>query len=299
MVGVQGIDAELAQGRENALLTEWTDQKVLVNTFQLRHIHEAVRLHPQVTERDPLGGQADAHRFAGRSGCRSRTLALTTQIACHLAGQQLDQAAAVQGRRAALVGQLRVECVEIGVPEALRDEGIGNELSRPTRHRVVVTAPTGIGIRTRCAEEERQTAWCCLRRDNGAGSPRSTGALRCSELGDEQGATVGDERVRPQLCSLLLGQPLGHRLFQSEEILGHRIASAGASQADGQYDGNQVSPMSSDPDFLSAKWIPLYRTPSRLPAFEAVKVFPVGCCRACEAYRKRVEEQGIHLKSSG
>ena len=229
---VAGIDGELAQRGEDALLAEGAHGQVRIDPLKGGEIDQAVGHHGQLAEIDALRRQADGFRLAAPACRGNRLVALGAQLGRHLAGEQFDEAVAEQADRATLVGELRIEGVEIGAFEALGDEGVASEIGGTAGDRNVVTALAIVAVEPGRAAEHGIDRVLAQRRDDRLGRHRTAEAVGPGEACGEQGLAIGN-----QLVELVDGQrPL--ELLEDDVVVdrlfGPRRHVASGGRAGGQ-----------------------------------------------------------------
>ncbi len=195
VVLVHGVDGELAQRRHHALLAERPDDEIGVDALDLVQVENAVGLGGDAAEPDPLGFERRGHGLALLARGMQRRLADRVQVGGHLARQQFDQPGAHQVIGVALVGELRVGGVEIGVGEALVDEDVDGEVAGAAHHGLAVAAGAGIGLRAGDALEDVVGRALALGRDDRLGGHLAAGAVEFGEFRAEQRLATGDQRI--------------------------------------------------------------------------------------------------------
>ncbi len=208
-MGVGRVDHELAQRREHALLAERADGQIGIDAIQLREVDQTIGHHGQLAEIHPLAGQGHGLRLAALASGGDRAIALGAEFGRHFAGEQLDEAGAEQADRAALVGELRIERIEVGALEAFRDEGVGGEIAGAAEHGHVVARLAIVGIGAGRPPEGRVGRPLAQGRDDRLGRHRSSEAVGGGEARGEQVLAFRDQLVQ------LIG---GQRAFKRGEI---------------------------------------------------------------------------------
>ncbi len=242
---VHGVDGELAQRGEDALLAERPDGQVGIDSVETAEIDEPVGHHRELAEIDALRRQRHRLRRAVLPRGGDRLVALGAEVAGHLAAEELDQPCPEQARRAALVGKLRVERVEVEALEALRDEGVGTEIPGRARDRHVVAGSAIVGIGTGGPPKRRIGRLLPLGRNDRLGRHRPPDAVGRGEMRREEMQALADQLLQlgRRERALKLGEidVLGDRLFgPGRRVIGGRAPDRKKDRAQGGRDQNSL-----------------------------------------------------------